>query len=233
MTSWSLRELNSLVFDFFWSAKHDLVTHKVVVQSPNLGGFSVVSLQFKVSALLSQWAKRLLVSPKGWTFLLKYWLLDRFDATPLEVFASTVDYPVSQLPAFYSSLFTAWCASRGSSVSLSLVISVGLPSGPIPITSVSCKAAYLLFLSLHVEQPHCILKLASSFGALDWPTTWRSLHFMPLDHQVRDLSWKVAHGVLYTADRLISFGYQYSPLCICGYHLECPEHLFFLLPLGA
>jgi len=55
---------------------------------------------------------------------------------------------------------------------------------------------------------------------------------MPLDHQVRDLSWKVAHGVLYTADRLISFGYQLSLVCFCGYHLECPKHLFFLRPLA-
>lgn len=76
------------------------------------------------------------------------------------------------------------------------------------------------------------MKFASSFGALDWPTTWKSLQFMPLDRQVRDLSWKVAHGVLYTADRLISFGYHYAPSCFCGYHLECAEHLFFSSPLA-
>lgn len=55
---------------------------------------------------------------------------------------------------------------------------------------------------------------------------------MPLDRQVRDLSWRVAHGVLYTAERLISFGYAVSPTCFCGYHLECPEHLFFSCPLA-
>ena len=53
-----------------------------------------------------------------------------------------------------------------------------------------------------------------------------------MDRQVRDLSWKVAHGILYTADCLISFGYQLSLVCFCGYHLECPEHLFFLCPLA-
>ena len=60
----------------------------------------------------------------------------------------------------------------------------------------------------------------------------KSLQFMPLDCQVRDLSWKVVHGVLYTPDRLISFGYQYLPSCFCGYHLECSEHLFFSCPLA-
>ena len=63
MPSWVHRELNRLVFDFFWSGKRDLVARNVVIQSPDLGGFSVVSLQFKVYALLSQWAKHLLVSP--------------------------------------------------------------------------------------------------------------------------------------------------------------------------
>ena len=71
-----------------------------------------------------------------------------------------------------------------------------------------------------------------SFGMLDWPATWKSLQFMPLDRKVRDLSWKVAHGVLYTVERLISFGYQqYQPTCFCGYYLESLEHLFFPCPL--
>lgn len=136
------------------------------------------------------------------------------------------------LPPFYSSLFAAWDALRDSSVSSDLVIGSGLVGGPTPVISVTCKIAYQLLLSFNLEQPHCILKFASSFGALDWPTTWKSLQFMPLDRQVRDLSWKVAHGVLYTADRLISFGYHYAPSCFCGYHLECAEHLFFSCPLA-
>ena len=35
-----------------------------------------------------------------------------------------------------------------------------------------------------------------------------------LDRPLRDLSWKVAHGVLYTADRLIGFGYDIDATCI-------------------
>ena len=40
------------------------------------------------------------------------------------------------------------------------------------------------------------------------------------------MAWKVPHGVIYTADRLISFGYDYDPNCFCG-ALETPSHLFF------
>ena len=117
-------------------------------------------------------------------------------------------------------------------MSSDLVVGSGLVGGPTLAVSLTCKLAYQLLLTLNLVQLHCILKFASSFGALDWPVTWKSLQFMPMDHQVRDLSWKVAHGVLYTADRLISFGYQIAPSCFCGYHLECVEHLLFSCPLA-
>ena len=50
--------------------------------------------------------------------------------------------------------------------------------------------------------------------------------------QVIDLNWKIAHGVLYTAERLISFGYAYNPSCFCGFQTETLEHLFFSSPLA-
>ena len=39
MPSWVLRELNSVIFAFFWSGKRDLVARNVVAQSSLLGGF--------------------------------------------------------------------------------------------------------------------------------------------------------------------------------------------------
>lgn len=146
MPPWVCRELNKIVFDFFWSGKCDLVARNVLVQSPDSGGFSVVSIQLKVFSLLSQWVKRFLVCPNGWTYLLKYWLLDRFNATPFEVFSNVLDYAVARLPPFYSSLFAAWGALRGSSVSSDLVISSGLVGGPTPVISVT----YLLTWSSHI-----------------------------------------------------------------------------------
>ena len=70
------------------------------------------------------------------------------------------------------------------------------------------------------------------YGQLYWPLTWDQLYFFPIDRPVLDLSWKVAHGVLYTADRLLGFGYSIDPLCFCGLAPECPTHLFFSCPLA-
>ena len=72
------------------------------MQSPDVGGFSVVFIQFKVFSLLALWVKRLLLSSSGWTYLLKYWLLDRFQATPLDVLSSVDDFVATRLSPFYS-----------------------------------------------------------------------------------------------------------------------------------
>lgn len=47
-----------------------------------------------------------------------------------------------------------------------------------------------------------------------------------------DLSGKVAHGVLYTAYRLSSFGQAIPTACFCGHALESLDHLFFPCPLA-
>ena len=47
-----------------------------------------------------------------------------------------------------------------------------------------------------------------------------------------DLCWKVAHGVLYTAERLSSFDYAVSTDCFCDPVVESLEHLFFSCPLA-
>lgn len=80
--------------------------------------------------------------------------------------------------------------------------------------------------------PHCVMKFASTFGHLYWSSTWHSLSFFYLDCQVTDLSWKIAHGVLYTAQHLVSFGLPVPLPCFCGAPVESLEHLFFYCPLA-
>ena len=50
---------------------------------------------------------------------------------------------------------------------------------------------------------------------------------MPLDRKPIDLCLKVAYGVLYTAHRLVSFGLNVPPDCLCDQSDETLENLFF------
>ena len=161
-----------------------------------------------------------------------YWFRDRLAATPFEIFSQPCRFSLTCLRPFYASLLRAWIALRGSSLSSELAVGVGSSGPPQLAADISCKSCYALLLELNPVQPHCVAKFGPSFGPLDWSATWRSLQFMPLDRLVRDLSWKIAHGVLYTAECLISFGYQYQPSCFGGFPLETLDHLFVSCPLA-
>ena len=223
-----LGELNKLVFNFFWGGKRDLVAHNVLFHSRDLGGFSVVSAHFKVQSLLAQWIKRFASSPSGWVDLMSFWFRFYFDASPLEVFSRPFDFCPNVLPPFYTALLKAWHTLRGSALGL---VVASTSASPLPIDTVSCKSCYQLLLSFNPCVPHCVSKFSPAYQ-IDWSSTWKSLFFLPLDRQVIDLNWKVAHGVLYTADRLISFGYAIPSTCFCRHLSETLRQLFFHCPLA-
>ena len=190
-----------------------------------------MSTELKVQSLLFQWIKQFASSSSGWVQLMSYWFLARFKASPLEVFSRPFDFDPEVLPPYYSALLKAWCAIGASGSATGLL--VASPSGQsLAIDLCTCKCCYDLLLSMRPCVPHCVGKFRQSYPNLDWLSTWRSLFFLPLDRQAIDLNWKVAHGVLYTAERLVSFGYAYNPSCFCGFHNESLEHLFFSCPLA-
>ena len=234
MPPWVLKELSLLVFSFFWSGKRELVSRSVVVQPSLFGGFSVVDVKLKVWALLGQWVRRFASSPSGWVTFLSFWFNFHFGASPLDVFSRPYSYDPKVLPPFYRSLLFAWRGLDGSFSASRNALVYGASSAHVcsPVSISSTKACYLFLLSESMVPPHCVVKFARVYGALDWPATWRSLSFFDLDRQVVDLGWKIAHGVLYTAQRLGSFGLPVPLSCFCGAPVESLEHLFFACPLA-
>ena len=234
MPAWVLKKLNSLVFNFFWKGKRDLVSRSVVVQHPLLGGFSVVSVKLKVCSLVAQWVKRFATSPSSWSAFTAYWFSSRFNASPANVFSRPFDFDPKVLPHFYESLVLSWRSLDGSfsASRSSLVMGSSSPHFLTPATGMSTKFCYQCLLSENSATPHCTVKFLPAFGVLYWSTTWRELCLFDTDRQVIDLSWKIAHGVLYTAARLASFGYDFSTACFCGPVSETLEHLFFHCPLA-
>ena len=114
MPSWVLSKLESIVFNFFWSGKHDLVARKVVVHPRHSGGLGVVCTKFKVYALLVQWIRRFLSSSGAWVSLLTFWFFDRFGVGPYDVLSDPVRFSPGVLSPFYCSLLQAWQALGGS-----------------------------------------------------------------------------------------------------------------------
>ena len=227
-----LKELNTRTFNFFWAGKKDRVARKVIHHSKSQGGFSVVSVELKIHSLLGQWFRRLGVSPGAWVSLLTFWCFDRFGVSPMLVLSQPSAYDIATLPTFFYHCFLEWIALGGSLSGGELVVGSSLAGGPLLVSTMTSKTCYDLLLSRNPALPHCVGKFLPLFGAWEWFSTWCSLFFMPLDRQVIDLNWKLAHGVLYTAERLASFGYQLRLSCFCGHHTESLDHLFFSCPLA-
>ena len=140
----------------------------------------------------------------------------------------------SVLPAFYSSLLLAWRSLDGSfdDRHSSLVFAFRDPNARRIVADLFSKIRYLFLLDESYAVPHCVEKFRPTFGAPYWPSTWRQLHFANFNRPVLDFSWKVAHGVVLTAQRLISFGLHVSQHCFCGPVLESLSHLLFACPLA-
>ena len=220
------------------------MSRAVVVQPPSLGGFSVVNVELKVSSLLSECVRRFAANPSGWTLLMTYWFLSCFGTSPSVVLARPHSFNHSILNAFYSSLLLAWRSLDGSfDDRLSSLVSASRdPHARRVVADLSSKIGYLFLLDENYAVPHCVEKFRPTFGALYWPSTslhvplhftsWCQLHFANFDRSVLDFSWRVAHGVVLTAQRLISFGLHVSQHCFCGPVLESLSHLLFACPLA-
>lgn len=166
MPPWVLSELNSLVFNFFWNGKKDLVARNVVIHARENGGFSVVSTGFKVQSFLVQWIKRFASSPSGWVDLMSYWFFFYFNTSPGEVFSDPLGFDPDVLPPFYAALLKAWHALGGSGTPSGLVFGSST-TRPIPVESITCKLCYQFLLSINPCHPHYNAKFRQAFPNLD------------------------------------------------------------------
>ena len=227
---WIGVELNYLVFKFFWGGKRDLVGRRVVVQLRSLGGFAVVDFFSKVSALHVQWVRRFIVSPPSRVSFMVFWFSSVLGSPPHVVFSAPGTFALGGLPPSCRSLFSSWVVCRGSLWASGFGIGSGIYS--CSADSLSCKSAYWFLLSELVVSLHYVETFFPLFGSLHWSATWHQLFLFDLDRPVIDLSWKVAHGDLYTAECLSSFGYDIPLSCFCSAPCESLQHLFFDCPLA-
>ena len=101
-----------------------------------------------------------------------------------------------------------------------------------PVSEMTVKANYAFLLDKSFQPPHCVEKWRPVYGDLYWSDTWSQFLLAKFHRSTADLSWKVAHGVLYTLDRLARFQYSNLKDCYCESAGESLEHLFFSCPLA-
>ena len=221
-----LTKVNTAIFKFFWSNKKDLVKRSVVVLPKLRGGYGVVDVKLKVMALHAQWAKRYFVSPGKWAFFFVHWCRVFYGVPPESVFTHPDIYPLRILPPFFKSIFSSWAQLGGFCKNDSFFVNI-IDSPATPVSSITTKMCYMSLVAGLTPVANCVSKFRPIYDTLYWKDTWAQIHLFPLDRYTIDTSWKVAHGVLYTADRLLRLGVNVDPACFCLLADETPAHLFF------
>ena len=222
-----LSTINKFLFKFFWSGKKELVARTTTNLDKLSGGFAVVDVRLKVRALHVQWIKRFILSPNKWGTFFTYYIQRCFGTTVHEVLSFPAFYPSSLLPPFFASVLESWALLGGHSRGNGYFLCADDNGQPRPLAICTTKLCYSILMKTTAIPPHCINKFSSTFGSLYWAETWKQVHVLPLDRHVIDVNWKIAHGVLYTADRLVSFGMSVDPMCHCNNDRETLQHLFF------
>lgn len=222
-----LSTINQLLFKFIWSNKKELVARSSMYLSQSSGGFGVVDVRAKILAIHAQWIKRFVLSRNKWSAFFIYYVQSAFGVSVHEVLSFPAFYPSSLLLPFFSSVLEAWALLGGHTRGDGFFLRPQENGTPRPLANSTTKLCYSILAQQTAEPPHCILKFAGSFGPLFWSETWKQVHIMPLDRHVIDTNWKIAHGVIYTADRLVSFGMAVDPTCHCTNDRETLQHLFF------
>ena len=110
----------------------------------------------------------------------------------------------SFFPPFYQSILQAWrrLGGRGNDNSYTVYRS------DRPASDMTVKARNVFLFGQSLAAPHCLEKWCPTYGTLYWESAWSQLSFSSFQRNAVDLSWKIAHGVWYTVDRLASFGYS-------------------------
>ena len=219
-------ELNKLIFRFFWKGKPDRVSRAAVVQPLPLADLVLFPSGTRSGPCMPSGSCGLLaLRPRG------------------HLLCPTSSGQQSRPPRSRSSRGRICATSTVSQSSTSLWcwpgvhLTAAFRRNARPwfcrhgLRLLSCKLCYNVLLGNSWSPPLCVATFAH-FGDLYWFTTWRQLFFYPVDRPGIDLSWKIAHGVVFTAARLCHFGYDVSLTCFCGERVETLDHLFFYFPLA-
>ena len=228
---WAIKCIKKAIWGFFWSGRKELVARRTVCLPKAQGGFCVVDFELKAKAFCLQWVKRYFsLTPAKWKAFFSFFCLSCLSVTPVQALSED-RFPrnlIDLLPPYYQQLFHAWFQFDGGAVNSILSLDVS-SAKPRPLAQITAHSSYVIGRHLITPDPHCVGKFLPIYGTLHWPETWDQIHMTTLDRAVVDVNWKIAHGVLYTASRLVnSFGMaSIDPQCHCRADEETLEHLFF------
>jgi len=206
----TIKVLEKVIFKFIWNNRTELVSRKTIIDSPSNGGLGIVDINTKLNSLTCTHIKRLLtVSDIKWKDFAIYWVGHQLrNHSP--AFASNLR-PHAEVPSpFYER-------------ALRTFREVGSHDPKLAIIDYTAKNVYEVLRKTQVKRPLIIEK----YPLIDFCQTWKAVTNRMVTPKARELSWKIAHGVLPVNDylqRLHIIRHNRCPFCGLP---ETLAHLFF------
>ena len=220
-----LLRINSIIFNFLWSSKNELVRREIVFQPVANGGLALVNIYHKSQALLLNSLSKIVdqnVNAK-WVFLARYWIARSLSKyATLWSFLRSNQIPNSLYrPPIYDTL-------------LSLVHKYEKDLALLIRDCFSVRNNYQLILKSLVVEPRSqfLWTVLTETNSLSWQTIWKTSLSTTLSSGVEnDVAWKITHRVLKTLDYVKSWGCKIDGNCKrCKNVPETLDHVFLECP---
>ena len=193
-----VKDITRAVFKFFWSYRAELVSRQTVLLPLDKGGWDLIDFGVKANCFYCRPFTNILDRPDlPWVQLAKYWL--GFFARRFEPSSWSNSSPHSpEAPPHYSLM---------RKLTLEFVNASASKTWDRICTVQSLYKAAILARS-HTPSA-CFLE-----RGVDWSLVFSTVHNTLLENNLKELSWKVAHGALKTNYLTCSIWHRTpSPLC--------------------
>ena len=210
--------LERSAFKFIWESKFEPVARKTCYLEFLNGGLNVPNFRLKFEALQLVHMQKLICNHDAyWTYFARYWIglqLRKYNSS----FSNNTIPHSEYIPHFYRSC-------------LETFKKITAINSDVTFGNKTCKYFYNTLLDACTERPKC----EKIFPQIDFKTVWKNLYNSCIDPDVRNVSWKICHDVLYVNYFLFNKNISKDKFCpLCG-NVETVSHLFleckFVKPL--
>lgn len=205
------KQLETIVFKFFWGKLKESVAREVMYMNYLCGGFSVVNVRVKVEALHVKHIISLFSTEAKWKYFAIYWI--GMSLRLLEGTFALNDRPhCIEMPSFYGSAMESFRK---------------ITMEKNELVKLKTRDIYRILL----KQREVIPNVVNKYPTIDFTEAWKNVHCKVIDPFHRDIAWRIMYQVLPV--NMYLYTKNISKYCDC--HM-CPAveslaHLFIVCPV--
>ena len=202
------KSLDRIICKFLWGKKMEVVSRDTIKLPRDKGGLNIVDIETKIAAMRVKHILTAIDTDAKWKFFTIYWI----GLTLNTYYPNITDNrsPHSEtIPIFYQQALRLFHRFKQ------------LSADKVKPTT---KNIYLLLKSSPIHKP----KIEAKLPHLNFSSIWTNICIPSIDPTHHDVTWKIIHNVITTADFLHKLNITKNSTCVWCENIESITHLFVL-----